>query len=120
MYNSIQFTVVVHYRDGKLHNIVYEAMIQVNHIAEVHHLEEALTSISTFHDGLSQTSFTALMGDASCSRMVLLFQESLGTIGNDNPLTAKVLDYYIDVVEIMLGLHRERDIGCSISHQSAS
>ena len=85
MYNSIQFTAVVHYRDVKLHNIVYEAMmmlpwkgsllwIQVNHIAEVHHLEEALTSISTFHDEVSQTSFTTLMGDASCSRMVLLFQ----------------------------------------------
>ena len=77
MYNSIQVTVVVHYRAVKLHKIVYEAMmrlawkgfllwIHVNHGAEVHHLEEALESISTFHDGLFQTSFTAPTDDVSC------------------------------------------------------
>ena len=56
----------------------------------------------------------------ACTRMLLLFQEYRGTIVNDNPLTAKVLDSYIDIVEIMLGLQQEREIGCSISHQSAS
>ena len=38
--------------------------IHVNHGAEVHHLEEA--HVSTFHDEVSQTSFTTLM--------LLLFQ----------------------------------------------
>ena len=69
-----------------LHRIVYEAMmrlawkgfllwIHANHGAGVHHLEEALKSISTFHDEVSQTSFTVLMDDASCTRMPILFQE---------------------------------------------
>ena len=49
-----------------------------NHGAEVHHLEEGLKNICTFHDEVSQTSFTALMDDVSCARMLLLFQEYLG------------------------------------------
>ena len=95
MYNSLQYTVIVHYRAVRLHKIVYEAMmrlawkgfllwIHVNHGTEVHHLEEALKSISTFNDKVSQTSITALMDDASCTRMLLLFQWYLGAIGNGN------------------------------------
>ena len=86
-------------RAVRLHKIVYEAMmrlawkgfllwIQVNHGAEVHRLEEALKSISTFHDEVSQTSFTAFMDDASCTRMLILFQQYLAAIGDDKPLTA--------------------------------
>ena len=69
-------------RAVRLHKIVYEAMIRLawkgfllwihaNHGAEVHHLEESLKSISTFHDDVSQTSFTALMDDASCIRVLI-------------------------------------------------
>ena len=87
----------------RLHKIVYEAMmrlawtgfllwIQVNHGAEVHHLEEALKSISTFHDEVSHTAST-----------LLLFQEYIGAIGNDNPWTA-FRTSYLDMAEITLGL----------------
>ena len=59
----------------RLDDIVYEAMmrqawkefllwIHVDHGSEVHHLEEAHKSISTFHDEVSQTSLTALMNDS--------------------------------------------------------
>ena len=95
MYNYLHHTVIVHYRAVRLHKIVYEAMmrlaweefllwIHVNHGAQVHHLEEALNGISTFYDEVSQTSFTALMDDASCIRMLLLFPLYLGAIGNGN------------------------------------
>ena len=53
-------------RAVSLHKIVYEAMmrlawkgimlwIHANHGAEVHHLEEELKSVSTFHDDVYQT-----------------------------------------------------------------
>ena len=79
--------------------------IHVNHGAEVHHLEETHKSISTFHDDVPQTSFTALMGDAYCSRMLLLFQEYIGAIGNGNPLTDFWMSYF-DKADITLGLLR--------------
>ena len=83
--------------------------IHANHGAEVHHLEEGLKNISTFHDEVSQTSFTALMDDVSCARMLLLFQEYLGAIGNDNPLTA-FWTSHLDMAEITLGLlHAARE-----------
>ena len=64
-------------RAVRLHKIVNVAMMRVawkefllwfhaNHGAEVHHLEEALNSISNFHDEVSQNSFTALIDGASC------------------------------------------------------
>ena len=37
--------------------------------------KNVLRSISTLHDEVSQTSFTALMDDASSSRMLLLFKD---------------------------------------------
>ena len=77
--------------------------IHSNHGAEVHHLEEALKSISTFHDEVSQTPFTALMDDASRSRILLLFKEYLCTIRNGNRLRA-FWTTYLDMAEIMLGL----------------
>ena len=107
-------------RAVRLHKIVYEAMmrlawkgfllwIHANHGAEVHHLEESLKSISTFHDDVSQTSFTSLVDDASCIRVLILFQEYLGAIGNDNPLTA-FWTSYLDMAEITLGLlHAARE-----------
>ena len=83
----------------RLHNIVCMAMmrlawkgfllwIHANHGTEVHHLEEAPKRISTFHNEVSQASFTVLMYDATCTRMRLRFQEYLVAIGNDKPLTA--------------------------------
>ena len=111
-------------RAARLHKIVYEAMmrqawkgfllrIHANHGAEFHHLKEALKTISTFHDDVSHTSFTALMDDASCTRMLILFQEYLGTIGNDNPLTA-FWTTYLDMAEIT---HRyPGPSGCSKAH----
>ena len=64
-------------RAVRLHKIVNVAMMRVawkefllrihaNHGAEVHHLEEASKIISTFHNEVSQTSFTALIDGASC------------------------------------------------------
>ena len=117
-------------RAVRFHRIVYGAMkrlawkefllwIHANHGVEVHHLEVALKSISTFHDEVSQTSFTAVMDDTSCSRKLLLCQEYLGAIGNDNPLTA-FWTSYLDMAEITFGLlvPQEREIGCSISQES--
>ena len=103
-------------RAVRLHNIVYVAMmrlawkglliwIHANHGAEVHHLEEAPKRMSTFHNEVSQTSFTALMDDASCTRMRLLFQEYLVAIGNDKPLTA-FWTSYLDMTDMTLGLLR--------------
>ena len=71
-------------RAVRLHKIVYEAMmrlawkgflpwLQVNHRAEVNHLDEALKSISIFHDEVSQASFTTLLDDVSCTRHLQLF-----------------------------------------------
>ena len=81
------------------------ALVHANHGAEVRHLEETLKSISTFHNEVSQTSFTALMDDASCTRKLLLFQEYLVAIGNDKPLTA-FWTSYLDMTGIPLGLLR--------------
>ena len=106
----------------RLHKIVYEAMmrlawkgflpwIQVNHRVEVHHLEEALRSISTFHDDVSQASFTERMDDISLTRILQLFQEYLDSLGNGHPLAAFWVSY-LNMAEIMLGLlraARERD-----------
>ena len=108
-------------RAVRLHKIVYEAMmrlawkgflpwIQVNHGVEAHHLEEAIRSISTFHDEVSQASFTELMDDISLTRILQLFQEYLDSLRNGHPLTAFWV-CYLNMAEIM--------IGCSTSHQSA-
>ena len=101
-------------RAARLHKIVNVVMmrlawkgvllwIHANHGAEVHHLEEELNRISTFHNEVSQTSFTALMDDASCSRMLLLFQKYLIATGNHKPLTA-LWTFYLDMTDITLGL----------------
>ena len=66
--------------------------IHANHGAEVHHLEEALNSIANFQDAVSHTAST-----------LLLFQDYIGAIGNDNPLTA-FRTSYLDMAEITLGL----------------
>ena len=58
-----------------------------------------------FPGRVSHTASTALIDDASSTRMLLLFPEYLGAIGNDNPLTA-FLTSYLDMVEIPLGLLR--------------
>ena len=68
-------------------------------------MEEAQTSISSFQDEVSQTSFTVLMDDASCTRMLFRFQTYLGAIGSDNPLAAFWMSY-LEMVEIMLGVLR--------------
>ena len=109
-----------------VHKIVYEAMmrlawkgfllwIHANHGADVHHLEEALKSISTFQDEVSHTSSTALMDDASCTRMLILFQGYLVAIGNNNPLTA-FWTSYVDMAEITLGLLRAAREGDWLLH----
>ena len=77
--------------------------VHANHGAEVHNLEEALKSISTFQDAVSHTASTALMHDASSTRVLIMFQEYLGAIGNDNPLTAFWTSYLVRT-EITLGL----------------
>ncbi len=47
--------------------------------------KNVLKSISTFHDEVSQTSFTAHMDDAFRSRMLLLFKEHVDTIVISTP-----------------------------------
>ena len=89
--------------------------IHANHGAEVHHLEEALKSIYTFLDEVSQTSFTALMDGASCTRMLILLKEYRGDIGNDNPLTA-FWTSYLDMADISLGLLRAAREGDWLLH----
>ena len=113
-------------RAVRLHKIVYEALmrlawkgflswIQVNHAAEVHHLEEVLRSISTLHDDVSQASFTAIMDDASCAQILQLFQDYLGFIKNSHPLAAFWMSY-LDMIEIMLGLLRAAREGDWLLH----
>ena len=108
-------------RAVRLHKIVYEAMmrlawkgflpwIQVNHGVEARHLEEAIRSISNFHDEVSQASFTELMDDISLTHILQLFQEYLDSLRNGHPLAAFWVSN-INMAEIM--------IGCSTSHQSA-
>ena len=65
--------------------------------------ENVLKIISTFHNGVSQTSFTAHMDGGSRSRMLLLFKEHIGAIWISNPLTAFWTSYH-DMADIMLGL----------------
>ena len=89
--------------------------IHAKHEAEVHHLEEALKSISTFQDEVSQTSSTALMDYASCTRMLTLFQRYLGAIGNDNPLAA-FWTSYLAMPDITLGLLRAAREGDWLLH----
>ena len=89
--------------------------IHVNHGTEVHHLEELLYRISTFHDVVSRTSFTKLMDDASCTRILLLFHEHIDTIRTDIPLTAFWMSYH-DVTQIMLGLLRATREGDWLLH----
>ena len=129
--NCLQFTVIYLYclsccHWGFTRSFNYDAMtrlawkefllwIHVNHGAEGHHLEEAHKSISTFHEDVSQTSFTALMGDASCSRVLLLFQEYIGAIGNGNPLTDFWMSYP-DNADITLGLLRAAREGDWLLH----
>ena len=89
--------------------------IHVNHRAEVHHLEEALKSISTLHDWVSQTTFTALMNDESCTRVFQLFQEYLGSLRNGYPLAAFWMSY-LDMVDIVLNLLRAAREGDWLLH----
>ena len=109
-------------RAVRLHKIVYEAMmrlawkgflpwIQANHGIKAHHLEEALRIISTFHNEVSQASFTELMDDISLTRILQLFQEYLDSFRNGHPLAAFWVSY-LNMAEIMLGLFcaaREED-----------
>ena len=73
--------------------------INANHGAEVRHLENVLKIISTFHDEVSQTSFTAHMDDGSRSRMI---KEHIGAIWISNPLTAFWTSYN-GMADITLG-----------------
>ena len=113
-------------RAVRLHKIVYEAMmrlawkgflpwIQVNHGVEAHHLEEALRSISTFHDEVSQASFTELMDDISLTRILQLFQEYIDSLRNGHPLAAFWVSY-LNMAEIMLGLLRAAREGDWLLH----
>ena len=47
---------------------------------EVHHLEAALESIGSFHDDVSQASLSELMENASCNRIMELFQAYLASL----------------------------------------
>ena len=67
--------------------------------------KNVLKSISTFHDDVSQTSLTALMDDASCSCMLLRFNEHLDAIGNGKPLAAFWTSYH-DMADITLDMLR--------------
>ena len=60
-------------------------------------------SISTFHDEVLQTSFTAFKDDASSSRMLLLFKEHIDAIGNSNPSQLSGRLTIIDMADITLG-----------------
>ena len=89
--------------------------IQVNHAVEAHHLEEALRSISTFHDEVSQTSFTELMDDLYLTRILQLFQEYLDSLRNGHPLAAFWVSY-LNMAEIMLVLLRAAREGDWLLH----
>ena len=98
------------------HKIVYEAMmrlawkgflpwLQDNNKAEVSHLDDALKTISVFHDDVSQASFTTLLDDVTCTHLLQLFQEYLGFLRKGHKLAAFWMSY-LDMAEIMLGLLR--------------
>ena len=100
-------------RVGRLHKIVYDAIFRLAILDTCQPWSRGSSSgrissraqISTFHDEVSQTSFTALMDDASRSRMLLLFKEHVDTIviSTPPPLTA-FWAYYHDMADITLGL----------------
>lgn len=103
-------------RAVRLHKIVYEAMmrlawkgflpwLQDNHRAEVSYLDDALKSITMFHDDVSQASFTTLLDDVTCTHLLQLFQEYLGSLRKGHKLAGFWMSY-LDMAEIMLGLLR--------------
>ena len=75
-------------RAVRLHKLVYEALmrlswngftswIQDNYSGEVVHLEETLRSIRNLSDNVCQSSFSAVLENASCTHINKLFQTYL-------------------------------------------
>ena len=99
----------------KLHKLVYEVLmrlswkgftscIQDNHSGEVVHLEETLRSIRNLSDNVCQSSFSAVLENASCTHINKLFQTYLNFLRDGNGSLSKFWMSYIDMVEILLGL----------------
>lgn len=66
-------------RAVRLHKLVYEALLRLawkgflpwleeHHARDVHHLEETLKDIASFHDSVSQGALQELLEDKSCTR----------------------------------------------------
>jgi hypothetical protein len=70
------------------------------------HLEETLRSISNFCGDVCQTSFRKVLENASCTRIMELFQAYLNSLRDGNGSLSTFWMSYVDMVEIMLGLLR--------------
>jgi len=104
-------------RGVRLHKLVYEALMRLawkgflpwleeNHIADLRHLEETLTSISNFCDNICQMSFKEVLENTSCVRTMELFQVYLNYLRDGNGDLSAFWMSYVDMVEIMLALLR--------------
>ena len=84
----------------------FTSWIQDNHSGEVVHLEETLRSIRNLSDNVCQSSFSAVLENASCTHINKLFQTYLNFLRDGNGRLSKFWMSYIEMVEILLGLIR--------------
>ena len=100
----------------RVHKLVYEALIRLawkgflpwleaNHATELHHLDETLQSIATFHGNVHGVSFRAIQDNISFTHITEQFQAYLEFLRSQPGLPSFWVSY-LDMTEILLGLLR--------------
>ena len=116
-------------RTVRLHKLVYEALMRLawkgflpwmeeNHNGDLHHLQETLNFITNVHSSVCKASIQELLENASCGRILKLFQTYLDTL-RDGPSLSAFWMSYVDMTEIMLGLIRASREGNWLLHLAA-
>lgn len=116
-------------RAVRLHKLVYEALLRLawkgflqwleeHHARDIHHLEETLKSIASFHDSISQGALQELLENESCGRTLKLFEVYMESLRDADSLSAFWMSY-LDMAEIMLCLIRASREGNWMLHLAA-
>jgi len=85
-------------RSVRLHKLVYEALLRLawkgfrrwleeHHARDIHHLEETLKNIASFHDSASQVTLQELFENKSCTRILKLFEVYLESLRHTGSLS---------------------------------
>eukprot|EP00058_Branchiostoma_floridae_P019404 XP_002604894.1 hypothetical protein BRAFLDRAFT_77273 [Branchiostoma floridae] len=114
-------------RAVRLHKLVYEALLRLvwsgflswmrqNHSEDVTDLDEAIKTIGTLSDDVSQQALQGILQSTSATSIMCLFENYITTLRSDNSRLTQYWMSYIDLVDILLGLLRATREGDWLLH----